>query len=141
MAAAAKLNYTAAVLKPLPPKPEVVIYSPDPSSSAYFAPIVDDCIGNVVNDKFGNVYVDTIRAVVEFEGEELAQYHTKKGIFYKHFQSDLEWLSKRVQKNIVAFVGHIEDVDKLFEDIDEVQTESLVDDEDSDDAIKIALGD
>ena len=108
-----KLNYKKALLAPPPPVPKVEIFSPD--LNVQFGPILYDCIGHVTEAPYKEYDVGpTLRPVVEFEGEELKQYHDKKGIYYSKLKKDLEWVSKKIKKNIIVYVGHVEDIDRDF---------------------------
>lgn len=105
------LNYKAAVLKPKPPEPEVAILAPEWTNP--YSPLKDDCIGHVELHRFNQMDVPIFRPVVEFEDEELKQYQTQKGVFYKKFRNDLEWLAKKTGKNIIGFVGHVEQLNDV----------------------------
>jgi len=109
------LSYKAALLKPAPPQPEVGIISHDWKSP--YAPIVEECIANVERARYTPMELQAIRPVVEFEGIELNEYVERKGKFYSILKKDLEWLAKRVGKNILAYVGHVEQFDDFMDNL------------------------
>ncbi len=64
--------------------------------------------------------VDTIEAiyhVVDFEEEELKEYQEQRGPSYEILKADMTWLSQKLQKNIVVFVGHVEVMDETVKDL------------------------